>query len=62
MSNRSNACIKITGYSKISLIFKSKLLCNHIYQYTVIQKLGRDVKSIVLKFLKDQTISLRVNN
>ena len=26
----------------------------------VIQKLGRDVKSIVLKFLSDQTISLRI--
>ena len=28
----------------------------------VIQKLGRDVKSIVLKFPGDQTISLRIIN
>ena len=28
----------------------------------VIQKLGRDVKSFVLKFLSDQTISLRIIN
>ena len=36
-----------------STIYKSKLLCNHIYQYAIfiiIQKLGWDVKSIVLKF------------
>ena len=42
----------------------SKLLCNHIYRYVryIIQKLGWDVKSIVLKFLNDQTISLRIIN
>ena len=28
----------------------------------VIQKLGRDVRSIVLKFTNDQTISLRIIN
>ena len=28
----------------------------------VIQKLGRDIKSIVLKFPDDQTISLRIIN
>ena len=28
----------------------------------VIQKLGRDVKSIVLKFPSDQTSSLRISN
>ena len=48
----------------MTLFYKSKLLCNHIYQYLryVIQKLGRDVKSMVLKFLSDQTISLRIIN
>ena len=48
----------------MSLFNKNKLLCNHIYQYAiyVIQKLGRDVKSIVLKLPSDQTISLRILN
>ena len=47
----------------MSLFYKSKLLCNYIYLIRyVIQKLGRYVQSIVLKFLSDQTISLRIIN
>ena len=47
----------------MSLFYKSKqevtIFINTLY---VIQKLGRDVKSIVLKFPSDQTISLRIIN
>ena len=47
----------------MSYFYESKLLCNHIYQYTLCNsKIGRDVKSIVLKLPSDQTISLRNNN
>ena len=48
----------------MSLFYESKLLCNHIklsIRY-VIQKLGGDVNSIVLKFPCDQTITGEIHS
>ena len=38
------------------IVYTSKLLCNHIYQYAMLSE------SIALKFLSDQTNSLRIIN
>ena len=37
----------------MSLIYKNKLLCNHMYQYAILSK----NYVIMLKFLSDQIIS-----